>query len=551
MTPRQLGRLWRTLRHLRPIQFTGRLAFRLARPRPDLRPAPPRRAASQGWHSPAAREPSLVGPVTFRFMEVERALDDAGWDDPRLEKLWRYNQHYFDDLSASGAQGRADWHAALITRWVSGNPPGRGTGWEPYPTSLRIVNWIKWMLSGGAADAAALHSLAVQVRWLTRRLEWHLLGNHLFANAKALVHAGLFFDGPQADAWLAQGLDILDRELPEQVLDDGGQFERSPMYHALALEDVLDLIHIAQCLAAPESPAAQRLPSWRATAARMLYWLRCMCHPDGGIGLFNDAAHGIAPDNAEIERLAAVLGVQAAAPTTEGLTHLQASGYVRVARGRAVALIDAAPVGPDYLPGHAHADTLSFELSLGTQRIVVNGGTSCYGMSARRLAERGTATHSTVQLAGCDSSEVWSGFRVGRRARPGPLRAEGWQVECSHDGYRFLPGSPVHKRRWHFEPAGLLVDDAVEPAVDAAVARYHLAPGLQLRASGPGTWLVTQGESTLARVRVEVGEAAAVDGLHAPRFGVLIPARCLEVNLVGGRASTRWLWDDDAHPVPE
>ncbi|MFO1266416.1 MAG: heparinase II/III family protein [Rubrivivax sp.] len=109
---------------------------------------------------------------------------------------------------------------------------------------MRIVNWIKWFLAGEPAQAPWLASLAVQARWLAQRLEWHLLGNHLFANAKALFFAGLFFEGREADEWLATGARILERELPEQVLDDGGQFERSPMYHALALEDVLDLLNV-------------------------------------------------------------------------------------------------------------------------------------------------------------------------------------------------------------------------------------------------------------------------------------------------------------------
>ena len=136
------------------------------------------------------------------------------------------------------------------------NPPGQGNGWEPYPTSLRIVNWIKWALSppeprggfepGGLPVRAGvgvlqgleghettprqilppdcLHSLAVQARWLRRRLEYHLLGNHLFANAKALVFAGAFFVGPEGAAgamarepaqWLALGQRLLRRELAE------------------------------------------------------------------------------------------------------------------------------------------------------------------------------------------------------------------------------------------------------------------------------------------------------------------------------------------------
>src|SRR5690606_24123414 len=113
-----------------------------------------------------------------------------------------------------------------------------GTGWEPYPTSRRIVRWIQWARSGaaragGAPSRALLDSLATQARWLARRLEWHLLGNHLWSNAKALIHAGCFFAGAEADAWRARGERILEHQLAEQVLGDGGHFELSPMYHAL------------------------------------------------------------------------------------------------------------------------------------------------------------------------------------------------------------------------------------------------------------------------------------------------------------------------------
>ena len=58
--------------------------------------------------------------------------------------------------------------------------------------------------------------------------------------------AGAYFDGPAADFWLRRGLFILRRELAEQVLEDGGHFELSPMYHALILEDLLDLVNLSQ-----------------------------------------------------------------------------------------------------------------------------------------------------------------------------------------------------------------------------------------------------------------------------------------------------------------
>ena len=70
------------------------------------------------------------------------------------------------------------------------------------------------------------------------------MGNHLFANAKALIFSGLFFDGEEAKSWYLKGFNILKRELAEQILPDGGNFELSPMYHIIFLEDLLDLVNI-------------------------------------------------------------------------------------------------------------------------------------------------------------------------------------------------------------------------------------------------------------------------------------------------------------------
>ena len=138
-----------------------------------------------------------------------------------------------------------------------------------------------------------------------------------------------------------------------------------------------------------------------------------MRHPDGEIPFFNDAAFGIAPAPGAVDDYADRLGF-AAGPKPGDLSDLSASGYARLARGDAVLLLDAAPVGPDYLPAHAHADTLSFELSLFGRRVIVNSGTSVYGGGPERRRQRGTAAHSTVAIEGTDSSEVWG--RISRRA---------------------------------------------------------------------------------------------------------------------------------------
>jgi len=329
--------------------------------------------------------------------------------------------------------------------------------------------------------------------------------------------------------------------LPEQILPDGGQFELSPMYHALALEDVLDLINLH--VAYPEERVARlNTGELREVAGRMLRWLRIMHLGDDRPGFFNDTARGIAPALPSLERYAARLGVVAASLESEGQEVLADSGYVRLSRGPAVVLLDVARVGPDYLPGHAHADTLSFEFALDSRPVIVNGGTSCYGDSADRQRERGTAAHSTVTVANQNSSEVWSGFRVGRRARPFDLVRGEWTVACSHDGYRWLRGAPVHRRQWTLGPNELRIEDRVTPATRPAVARFILAPGLRIGAAGAGRWSVREGDSEIARLIVEAGDARTVPATCATEFGKIDDVDCLEVNIAEGSSVLRIQW---------
>ncbi|MDT8858159.1 alginate lyase family protein [Paracoccaceae bacterium Fryx2] len=503
--------------------------FRLARPRPDLAPAPPLRLVSGPWCAPARRLPSLTGPGAFHFLNEAGSLPEHGWDGPAKAKLWRYNQHYFDDLNAMGAPERAGWHQPLIADWITANPPGRGTGWEPYPTSLRIVNWVKWALAGNAPSQEAIQSLAIQARWLTRRMEWHLLGNHLFANAKALVFAGLYFEWREAARWLDTGTRILAKEIPEQLLPDGGQFELSPMYHALSVEDMLDLVNIARAFGRNDLAQA-----WSARVASMLDWLGAMTHPDGDIAFFNDAAIGIAPDQQQLFDYAGRLGF--ARPKDPGaLCHLAASGYARLSAGPAVLIADLARIGPDYLPGHAHADTLSFELSVRGQRIIVNSGTSVYGTGPERLRQRGTAAHSTLMIDGEDSSETWAGFRVGRRARPFDIDVRNDDAallaRAAHDGYSHMPGNPVHRREWHLAPDGLIVTDRVAgTGLHRVDVRFFLAPDLHVVRSAPNSFDLNadNGEDILTFTS-EGGSVYIVPSSWHPQFGMQLQTQAIRV----------------------
>jgi uncharacterized heparinase superfamily protein len=372
------------------------------------------------------------------------------------------------------------------------------------------------------------------------------LGNHLFANAKALIFAGLWFEGTEAQQWLKKGLAILARQVPEQILPDGGQFELSPMYHAVALNDMLDLVNVTRFYQDALSSAQHRqVERWRTHIPSMLRWYHVMCHPDGGIAFFNDAAFGIAPPSDELVAYAARLGFDAESEDARCIW-LENSGYVRLSQPGSVLLADMARIGPDYLPGHAHADTLSFEFSLDHHRLFVNSGTSVYGVSEERLRQRGTAAHNTVVVEGRNSSEVWSGFRVGRRAYPQDPRViqdDGLLIaEASHDGFCYMPGRPVHRRRWSLAPNELIIEDYITARVSSAEARYHLHPDVTIEQSAPN-----EGNCRLPNGVVVswdmVGSAVRLEpSTWHPQFGISLPTTCLVIALRDGYSMLKLRW---------
>jgi uncharacterized heparinase superfamily protein len=277
-----------------------------------------------------------------------------------------------------------------------------------------------------------------------------------------------------------------------------------------------------------------------------LIWLEAMNHPDGEISFFNDAAIGMAPSPAELFDYADRLGIKRSSSSFARVTQFADCGYVRIASDGAVALLDVAPIGPDYLPGHAHADTLSFELSLFGQRVFVNGGTSEYGTGNIRQIERGTAAQNTVVINGENSSEVWGGFRVARRAYPRDLEineAEGSvTVSCAHDGYRRLRGKPTHRRTWRFSKSSLVIEDRVEGGYKEAFAYFHMHPSVKVSRHSSGNWVLQLPQGQKVFVSFSAGDTFIVPSYYAPEFGLRFETQCFKVALNEKGARTRFDW---------
>jgi len=534
VTTAELARMLRTVRFLRPVQVIGQL-------RRHLRRAPGGPVSKEQGPPPALATTQTVVPFLGapahaytdgwrRFRLLNREVAFAGcpdWDFGGEGPLWAYHLHQFD--YARRATLAPEARRALMLDWISRHR--EGVGWESGPISLRAQTWIKLLLEPGALPddeatrALVTASLSSQLTTLSHNLETHLLGNHYLSNLVALVMGGLAFRGPGPNAWL--GFERrLRGELAEQILPDGAHVERSPMYHSLLLESVLDLANVAA--AAPGRAPSGLVESLRETAGRMLGALAVWTQPDGEIALFGDSAFRVAQSTASLASYGAALDIAPRGPKRSGI--LENAGFVRITSGPITMITSVAGPMPSYQPGHAHCDALAFELSVGRERVVTDTGVAEYVPGALRDLSRATRSHATVELNGADQAELWAAHRIGGRPRVVLVSAEpGRRLEATCASWS-TPDS-LHRRVVEARPGALEVRDTIEGRPRPVCFTLPLAPGLEPRLDR-GCARLRLRDGTWLRIDLPAGLHFAVErGLYFPEFG-----RTVERAVLAGRA---------------
>ncbi len=403
----------------------------------------------------------LVERNEFSFLNKSVCFKKSiNWQDSEVERLWLYNLHYFDyafDLGLAHVFEKGNLFFNTFRRltedWILKNSHiGCGPGWEPYPVSLRIVNWIYAysffkdnIRKDEDFEEKFKDSLAAQCEFLSKNIEFHVSRNHLLKNGKALFLAGMFFQNAEGKRknlylrWKAKGETILLNGLHIQILGDGGHYERCPMYHLIVLQDYLEVFLLAQ--------RNNVSCSIEKKLKKMALFLINILHPDNDMPLFNDSAFGIAKKPGELIEIAAscLNGLKNAdkffEPTLytkllagsvarecedvepeiiqQETQQFEDSGFcaIRDKKRDHFFIINYKEPSPFRQPGHSHSDMLSYELSLGSKRFIVDSGAYNYSKGKWREYFRGTAAHNTVVINGHDQSELWGIFGVARRAR--------------------------------------------------------------------------------------------------------------------------------------
>ena len=532
-----------TVKHLKMKQILFRLLRALIKPAiTDVANAQlPYR--SKEWIHANLHNEKINDQLEACFLNHTKKIDLSNdWNNKSLSKLWVYNLHYFEDLLSDTAYKKTDLHLNMINSWMKNNPIGFGNGWEPYTISLRIVNILKAWLGGLELDEKQFKSIFDQASFLSNDLEKHLLANHYFVNLKALLFAGIVFNKV---SWIELAEQCLSIEITEQILEDGAHCELSPMYHSLILVDMLDMINLTRAYPSKVSDNFSILLN--KNLPKMLSFMEAMSHPDGGVSFFNDSVNGIAPAKYKIESYARMLGYQ---PNPVDIKKFQVidnvnSGYICAKAGNTKLIFDASSVGYSCNPGHAHADTLSFELSIAQQRVFVNSGITEYELSKRRLLQRKTLSHNTVEINDKDSSQVWDAFRVASRAeiinRSILQTNSGIHLSAMHNGYKgFMSGCNV-TRNIEYSNNNLIIHDSIEGSYKKAVSRLHFHPDILITLKGKT--LTATNSNFIMTCDLNNKLFSLSESEYSPEFGLILKNQVLETEIISAHQSLRFDWE--------
>lgn len=469
----------------------------------------------QLWGGEMAKGAELAAGRWHFVGKTQPVREPVDWAPEPVSDLWRFHLHYHDWIGDLRAAGKREVAQKLVADWLEQCGHFHAIGWHPYPLSLRIVNWLvhgRWLLAGWEAkhQLALREVLVAQVDFLASNMEWDLGYNHLLKNIKALVFAGVAL--PECEKHFVPALAMLLREVQKQVLPDGCHVERSPSYHRQVLQDLIDVAAVLKTRGGAPVALTEAIE-------RMAGALQMLRHPDGGLALFNDG---------ETESPAFVDSVVRHGLGGDVPQVLPDAGFVRLQRGAAVVLADVGRIMPDDNPGHAHAETMSFEFSYGGERLLVNGGTFGY-QHAKRNVYRGTMMHNTLSLDGADMAEVWGSFRVGRRPRR--VAFEGKDIETPgadavleglHDGWRAQ--GVIHHRKWVLSADGsrLRGMDVLECKKDTkarVLVAFMVHPAVQVQLIDDKMAELKSRAGEVWRLEIKEGRLDCRDVMYAPHFG--------------------------------
>jgi uncharacterized heparinase superfamily protein len=379
---------------------------------------------------------------------------------------------------------------------------------------------------------AMLTSMVAQLRHLSRTAPWEAAGAARLRAFKGLVAGMAVLGSPEGR--VIKVLKAFERELATQILADGGHVSRSPSLQLRVLQDLIDTRAVLRS-AQIEAPVVLK-----GAIERMAPMLRFFRHGDRRLALFNDS---LEEDGVLIDLVLTRSEAKGRPPA-----HAPDSGFDRLVASKSLVLIDTGKPPVRGFDDHAHAGTLSFELSHERERIIVNCGAYRGPRPNWWRVARASAAHSVLVVADTNSVEIRADGTLGRiPATVARERAEheGQQwISATHDGYRERFGL-IYSRQLFLSADGedLRGEDQLTGLPGAAFAvRFHLHPSVQGSLAPDGSAaLLRLPSGTVWRLRVAGAEISLGESIY---LGSGEARKTQQIVLSGtvppGGATVRW-----------
>jgi hypothetical protein len=445
----------------------------------------------------------------------------SAWEPARLQNITILIHYMIQNENPKFLDTLSRFIKNNVLQWIYENPFPYGLHYiSAMECGLRIpLLFYCLKLLDNLADSEfqlILDTLYRHAWWISNRLSlYSSRGNHTVAEASGLIFGGAVFKHtPEGQRWLAKGHKLLNKELDQQIAEDGGAAEQSLSYHRFVIDlywlaiDFLKKNNLRDC------------DEFKERLVKAEYFITMFKDAGGGVPSIGDSddGHAIAPGICPCRTLPG--------NKKKKIQTFHKSGYTILNDKNIVVTFDHGPLGMAPLYNHGHADALSITLSVNGKKILVDPGTYRYnGEPEFRKYFKSTRAHNTVTVDGQDQAIQETGFIWSHAYDTELVRNENLNgvsfFQARHNGYLRYKKPIQHLRSlFIFDGTTIFIQDKfLGEGIHEFELNFHLHPDAMVSKHQQNWWNIRNDTAQIYITVLDSGDFRVIRGKRDPLLG--------------------------------